>query len=164
MLALAFGSVVAPNKICSPSPEIQSLNTLLRSSLSARAQFGVSFHQSNLPFIGLQYELLDRRLVPEVRIGVDNRLSGTSLEAVVTYAVHRREDYGVYVGLGARGPEGAFGGLLLPVGLRAYPFARQRVGFQVEAAILRLFGGAGFREETEVLRGSAGVHVRLGQI
>ena len=28
MLALAFGSVVAPNKICSPSPEIQSLNTL----------------------------------------------------------------------------------------------------------------------------------------
>ena len=136
---------------------------LLLAATGARAQFGVSFHQSNLPFVGLQYELLDGRLVPEMRLGVDNFIEDTSVEIIASYVVHRREDYGIYVGLGLRPPGIVIEGLVLPVGVRAYPFARQRVGLQVEAALLGLFAGDSPGESLGVLRGSAGIHVRLGR-
>ena len=39
----------------------------------AFGQFGISFHQSNLPFVGINYELKNK-LRPEIRLGTDNFL------------------------------------------------------------------------------------------
>lgn len=45
----------------------------------AFSQFGVNFHQSNLPFIGLNYEIINR-LRPELRIGTDVFLEQGTVE------------------------------------------------------------------------------------
>jgi hypothetical protein len=65
------------------------------------AQFGVSAHQSNLSFIGFNYEFKDRFL-PELRAGIDTQLDNMSLEAVITYQFLKKEDFEVYAGLGGR--------------------------------------------------------------
>lgn len=41
-------------------------------------QFGVSFYQSNLPFVGFSYEF-NNKLRPEVRLGTDNYFDATSV-------------------------------------------------------------------------------------
>ncbi len=60
-------------------------------------QFGISFHQSNLPFVGLNYEIKDR-FIPEIRIGTDNYFENTSIEADVMYKIVRKDDFDFYAG------------------------------------------------------------------
>ena len=69
----------------------------------ALAQFGVGYNQSNSPFIGIQYELSNQRIVPEFCGGVDNDLEDLSLELVAAYAFVVREEYKVYGGPRAAG-------------------------------------------------------------
>ena len=114
------------------------------------AQPGVSFHQSNLPFIGVNYQVTER-LRPELRIGVDNFVDITAVEAVVTYDLLKNEDYELYAGLGGR--VNNFAGLVVPVGLNIYPLPYKQFGFHIEMAPI-----AG---EDFLLRGSWGIRFRF---
>ena len=114
------------------------------------AQFGVSFNQSNLPFLGLNYEI-NNKFIPELRIGTDNYFDDTSLELAVNYIFKRNETVNVYAGLGGR--IRILEGIVVPVGLNIYPFEKKSFGFQIELApILR---------ESSLLRGSWGIRYRF---
>ena len=118
----------------------------------AFAQFGVSFHQSNLPFVGLNYEIKNK-FRPELRIGTDNYFEETTLEAVIIYDLAEKEDYEVYVGLGGR--LNRLEGLAIPIGVNVYPLSSKQFGFHIELA--PLIG------ETSVLRGSWGIRYQFGR-
>lgn len=119
-------------------------------SNNSLAQIGVSFHQSNLPFVGLSYEI-NNKFLPELRIGTDNYLEDTSLELVMNYIFRRNETVNLYAGLGGR--VGVLEGLVVPVGLNIYPFENRNFGFHMEVApILR---------ESGILRGSWGIRYRF---
>ena len=67
---------------------------LLFISTTSFAQLGVSFNQSNLPFLGLSYEI-NNKLLPELRIGTDNYFDDTSLELAINYIFKRNETVNV---------------------------------------------------------------------
>ena len=79
----------------------------------AFCQIGVNYHQSNLPFFGVKYEIKNK-LRPELRIGADNYFENLALEAVVTYDFIEKEDYEFYAGVGGRVNQ--LEGVVLPVG------------------------------------------------
>lgn len=114
------------------------------------AQPGVSFHQSNLPFIGLNYEFKNR-LRPELRIGVDNYFSVLNIEGIVTYDIVEKEDYEIYAGAGLKFND--LGGVVIPVGINIYPFTLKQFGFQIELS--PIVG------EDALLRGSWGIRYRF---
>lgn len=95
------------------------------------AQLGVSFHQSNLPFIGVNYEIKNK-IRPEVRVGIDNFFENLSVEGVVTYDLIKKEEYEFYAGLGVR--INSFTGAVIPVGVNVYPFSTKQFGFHIELA------------------------------
>ncbi|MCF2506319.1 hypothetical protein L0663_23190 [Dyadobacter sp. CY107] len=117
------------------------------------AQFGVSVHQSNLPFIGLNYELADR-FVPELRLGIDTQLENMSVEAVATYQFINKQDVEVYVGLGGRA--NAIAGLVAPIGAHFFPFPAKNFGFHIELAPI-------ISEGSTIVRGSWGIRYRFKQ-
>lgn len=119
---------------------------------SANAQFGVSIHQSNLPFAGVNYEIRGR-LLPELRVGTDNYFDDTTLEFTVSYIFKKTEQVNAYVGLGAR--TYIFEGVVLPLGLNIYPFESKNFGFQMELA--------GLFSEGALLRGSWGLRYRFSK-
>lgn len=115
------------------------------------AQFGVAFHQSNLPFVGVHYEWKDR-FRPELRIGVDQYTDNLSFEGAGFFDVIDKTDFEFYAGLGFRTRD--FSGLVLPVGLNVYPFPVKNFGLHMELATL-------FSEENWLLRGSWGIRYRF---
>jgi hypothetical protein len=121
----------------------------LASSLSA--QFGVAFHQSNLPFLGFNYEFKER-FRPELRLSVDRYVEELPVELAAFYDVLETPDYEVYAGLGYR--VNLIDGPVLPVGLNVYPFSTKNLGFHVELAFL-------ISEDDTVLRGSWGIRYRF---
>jgi hypothetical protein len=125
---------------------------LLLASNVAFAQFGVSAHQSELPFIGFNYEFMDR-LRPELRIGTDNYFELISIEAVATYDLLNKESYEFYAGAGAR--FNMFGGLVIPVGLNIFPFETKSFGFHIELSPIIAF------DDEALLRGSWGIRYRF---
>lgn len=114
------------------------------------AQFGVSVHQSNLPFVGFNYEIADRFL-PELRLGIDTHLDNMSVEAVATYQFINNEDLEVYAGLGGRANNVA--GLVTPVGAHFFPFPSKNFGFHIELA--PIISGS------PIVRGSWGIRYRF---
>jgi len=114
-------------------------------------QFGVNFHQSNIPFVGVNYEFKDR-LRPELRIGTDSFLSDISAELVVTYDILNKEDYEVYVGLGIRGGDD-YTGVPVPLGINIYPFPMKNFGFHIELSPIL--------SDDSILRGSWGIRYRF---
>ena len=114
------------------------------------SQLGVGYHHSNLPFIGINYEI-GERFSPELRIGTDQYISNLSVEAVVNYKFIIREDYDFYGGIGYR--VNAFEGIVAPIGLNFYPFEEKKFGFHIEAAPIIL--------ESTILRGSFGIRYRF---
>lgn len=110
----------------------------------------MSFNQSNLPFIGINYEI-NKKFLPELRIGTDNFIEDTSLELVVNYIFKRNETVNVYARLGGR--VGFFEGLVFPVGLNFYPFENKKFGFQIELAPILA--------EDILLRGSGGIRYKF---
>ena len=80
----------------------------------AFGQLGISFHQSNLHFVGLNYEIKNR-LRSEIRLGTDNYFDAMSIEGALTYDVSKKEDYEIYAGLGVR--VNGFTGLVIPIGI-----------------------------------------------
>ena len=118
----------------------------------AFAQFGINFHQSNLPFVGLNYEIKNR-LRPELRIGTDNYFDETTIEAVVNYNIVKKEDYEVYAGIGGRLIR--FEGLVIPIGINVYPLSAKQFGFHIELA--PIIG------EASLLRGSWGIRYQFNR-
>ena len=119
----------------------------------AFAQFGINFHQSNLPFVGLNYEFKNR-LRPELRIGTDNYFAETTLEGVVTYDVVDKEEYEIYAGVGGR--INKFEGAVIPIGVNVFPLSTKQFGFHIELA--PIIGN------TSVLRGSWGIRYQFGRL
>lgn len=117
------------------------------------AQFGVSVHQSSLPFIGFNYEVA-ARFVPELRLGMDTRLNNMSVEAVATYQFVNKEDHEIYAGLGGRANN--FAGLVIPIGAHFFPFPAKNFGFHIELAPI-IFDGS------TIVRGSWGIRYRFRQ-
>jgi hypothetical protein len=115
------------------------------------AQFGVSVHQSNIPFVGFNYEIAGRFL-PELRIGIDTHLDDVPVEAVATYQFLDKENYEVYAGLGGRA--NGLVGIVAPVGAHFFPFPSKNFGFHIELAPI-------FTEGSPILRGSWGIRYRF---
>ena len=119
-------------------------------SSAAFSQVAVSFHQSNLPFVGVSYDI-NERLRPELRIEVGSYLTDVPLELVLIYDIVSNEDYEFCVGLGGRTQE--YNGLVVPLGVNIYPFENKSFGFMVELA--PILG------ENDILRGSWGIRYRF---
>ncbi|MEM5808233.1 MAG: hypothetical protein QW818_03820, partial [Candidatus Aenigmatarchaeota archaeon] len=97
----------------------------------AFGQLGIDYNQSNLPFVGLSYELKDR-FRPEIRFGTDNYFEDISLEGILTYDIINNDNYEFYGGLGFRTQ--VFNGLVIPIGFNFYPLTTKEFGFQIELA------------------------------
>ena len=95
-------------------------------STLAFAQFGLNFHQSSLPFIGINYEIKDR-FRPELRLAIDNFIEALAGEIDLMYDVINRDEFEFYAGVGAR--NGDFNGLTIPIGVNMYPFQEKNLGF-----------------------------------
>jgi hypothetical protein len=115
------------------------------------AQFGVSFHQTNLPFIGVSYEIAER-IRPELRLGTDRYLEDMSLEGVVVGDILNKEDYELYLGIGVIGG-GGFEGFEIPLGINIYPLPVKNFGFHIE--MTPIIGN------DSILRGSWGIRYRF---
>lgn len=118
----------------------------------AFAQFGVSVHQSELPFVGFNYEFSER-LRPELRIGTDNYFENVSVEVIGTYDILNKEDYEFYAGAGVR--FNLLDGLVIPVGLNIFPFQSKSFGFHIELSPIISF------DDSSLLRGSWGIRYRF---
>ena len=114
------------------------------------AQFGVSFHQSNLPFVGVNYEVKNK-LRPEIRVGTDNYFDALSIEGILTYDLSKKQEYDFYAGIGAR--VNGFSGIVVPLGLNVYPLSTKQFGFHIE--LTPIIG------EESLLRGSWGIRYRF---
>lgn len=114
------------------------------------AQWTVSYHQSNLPFIGFNKQLGEKWL-PEFRVGTDNFIENVSLELVANRIFYKNDRIDFYGGIGARVQ--SLEGLVIPVGLNIYPFEQKDFGFHLEAA--GLFG------DSSLFRGSFGIRYRF---
>ena len=123
-------------------------------TISASAQTTVSFHQSNLPFIGVNYQFGDR-FIPEFRIGTDQFFENISMELAGNYILKNEERYEFYAGLGVR--VGSFEGIVVPVGLNIYPFEQRDFGFHIEGAPI-----IGFNDSS-LFRGSFGIRYRFAK-
>ncbi|MCW3073090.1 MAG: hypothetical protein JWP69_159 [Flaviaesturariibacter sp.] len=113
-------------------------------------QLGISFHQSNLPFIGLNYQIKNK-IRPELRVGTDNYFDAISVEGIITYDILKKEDYEFYAGLGVRTND--FTGLVIPIGLNVYPLSTKQFGFHIELS--PIVG------DDNILRGSWGIRYRF---
>lgn len=114
------------------------------------AQFGVSFHQSNLPFVGVNYEIKNK-LRPEIRVGTDNYFDALSIEGILTYDLSKKQEYDFYAGIGAR--VNGFSGIVVPLGLNVYPLSTKQFGFHIE--LTPIIG------EESLLRGCWGIRYRF---
>jgi hypothetical protein len=144
------------NKIIELPNSLSMKKTIFTSILCSifqisHGQFGASLHQSNIPFIGLNYQI-NERLLPEFRIGTDNYFEDTSLELVFTYIFKNDEMVNAYIGVGGRIE--IFQGVVVPLGMNIYPFEKKNFGFHMEVAGL-------IADEGNVLRGSWGIRYRF---
>jgi hypothetical protein len=118
----------------------------------ANAQLGISYHQSNLPFVGFNYDMKNK-LRPEIRLGTDQYFYAMSIEGVLTYDIAKKEDYELYAGLGVR--VNGFTGVVIPLGLNFYPLTTKQFGFHIELS--PIVG------EESLLRGSWGIRYRFNK-
>ncbi len=121
------------------------------SLLPGYSQIGVSYHQSNLPFIGINYTIEDH-IITEARVSTDVYTDNVSLEPTAVYIFHTNESVDAYGGLGVRFDN--FQGLVVvPLGINIYPFENKSFGFHIEAAMLL--------GDHSILRGSWGARFRF---
>jgi hypothetical protein len=118
---------------------------------TAKVQLGISYHQSALPFVSINYTFA-KRLMPELRLGTDRYLEDVSVEGVLTYQYLQREDYSLYAGLGFFYDD--FGSASVPLGLLVFPFENKSFGFHMEATPL-------IGEGINIFRGSWGIRYRF---
>ncbi|MEB2783390.1 hypothetical protein [Algoriphagus persicinus] len=124
-------------------------------SQTAFSQTTITFHQSNLPFMGVNYQF-GERFIPEFRVGTDAYFSSLSAELVANYIFKKTDRFEFYGGVGPR--IGSFDGIVVPVGLNIYPFEQKDFGFHIEGApIIVLDSG------NSIFRGSFGLRYRFSK-
>lgn len=119
--------------------------------LFAFCQLGVSFHQSKLPFVGVNYGFKNK-LRTELRISTDVYLEDISAEGALTYDFIKKSDYEFYGGIGLRASSET-GGLAIPVGVNIYPLPFKQFGFHIELALIL--------QESSIIRGSWGIRYKF---
>jgi hypothetical protein len=124
-------------------------------SLSANAQFGVAFHQGNLPFFDFNYQL-DENFGVSLRVGSDNYIENLGYEAAFTYNFISKDDYIFYMGVGGR--FNVFDGIVIPVGLQFFPFENKKFGFHGELTPMAVLTEA---NSGVLLRGTWGIRYRF---
>ena len=127
---------------------------LLLGANKAFSQLTVDFHQSNLPFIGFNYEFNDK-YGPALRFGIDNYIENLSLEGVFFYQFFDKENYEFYGGAGLR--VNALAGIVIPVGLNVFPFDKKNFGVHIEIAPIADLE----HNEGLLIRGSWGIRYRF---
>lgn len=132
------------------------ITLLLFLSFSSYSQFGVSYHQSNIPFAGVNYQFSER-IISELRIGVDHYLEDMGVELMGGYIFSENEIIQAYAGLGLR--VNLLMGVVLPVGLNIYPFDSKNFGFHAELAPII----SGEEPGLTILRGSWGIRYRFSR-
>jgi len=120
-------------------------------AMTASAQFGVSYHESTMPFLGFNYEL-DDQYFGELRVGTNHYFEDIAFELTANYIFVKNSDFDFYGGIGGRTTQ--FAGLVIPAGLNVYPFKDKHFGFHIEVA--GMFG------EVSALRASWGIRYRFG--
>ncbi|MEB2778876.1 hypothetical protein U3A58_00615 [Algoriphagus sp. C2-6-M1] len=121
-------------------------------SMTVFSQTTITFHQSNLPFIGVNYQF-GERFIPEFRVGTDTYFEDFSAELAANYIFKKTDRYEFYAGVGGR--VGTFSGVVVPIGLNIYPFEEKDFGFHIE--------GAGIVGELSLFRGSFGLRYRFAK-
>lgn len=121
-------------------------------STASFAQWTVSFHQSNLPFLGVNKQLGEKWL-PEFRVGTDTYFEDISAELAGNYIFKKTDRFEFYGGAGLR--VGNFEGIVVPVGLNIYPFEQKDFGFHLEGAPILTFN------DGSLFRGSFGIRYRF---
>ena len=116
----------------------------------AFSQVTVSYHHGSLPFIGINNQF-GERFVPVFRLGTNDFLTDFDVELVANFLLMKKESVEIYGGLGGR--VGDIDGLVIPIGLNAFPFARKDFGFHFELA--PLVG------DFDYLRGTFGIRYRF---
>ena len=115
------------------------------------AQFGVAYHHSSLPFVGLNYQIKDV-LIPELRIGTNDLFENTSIELDLNAAILGNDSYQFYAGVGAYFLNQSTW-ITVPIGFNFYPLENKSFGFHMELAPLI--------NEPSYLRGSFGIRYRF---
>lgn len=121
-------------------------------SLTGFSQTTITFHQSNLPFLGVNYQF-GEKFIPELRVGTDQYFEDLSVELAANYIFKVTDRYEFYAGVGGR--VGTFAGIVIPIGLNIYPFEEKDFGFHIE--------GAGIVGELSLFRGSFGIRYRFAK-
>lgn len=114
------------------------------------AQWTASYHQSALPFIGINKQI-GNKWIPELRIGTNIEIESSSLEFAFNRIFFHNDRFDFYGGLGGR--VNNFPGFVVPIGLNIYPFEKKDFGFHIE--------GAPMIGEFAVFRGSFGLRYRF---
>ncbi|PHN07909.1 hypothetical protein CRP01_03915 [Flavilitoribacter nigricans DSM 23189 = NBRC 102662] len=126
-------------------------------SRNLHAQFGFSYHESALPFVGINYEA-GNRLLTEFRLSTNIYLGDLAIEGIAALKLGRSEELDPYVGLGIRlAPDEDESAIVIPVGINVYPFPRKTFGFHLE--FTPLIRGEDFGNN--IIRGSWGVRYRF---
>ncbi|MBN7802352.1 hypothetical protein J0A67_15880 [Algoriphagus aestuariicola] len=121
-------------------------------SAAAFSQTTVAFHQSNLPFIGVNHQF-GEKWIPELRIGTDNYVEDLGFELIGNYMLKSEESTQIYIGAGIRA--NLLDGAVITSGINYFPFNRKDFGFHIEAAPIISF------DEGALFRGSFGIRYRF---
>lgn len=126
---------------------------MLLGALQAHAQWGVSYHQSSIPFVGINYTFSER-FMPELRLGTDRYFDDFTLEPTISYQYVQREEYQLYAGLGVLLTDYT-AGVVIPVGVLIYPFENKKFGFHMEVTPIVM--------DYSIFRSSWGIRYRFLQ-
>ncbi len=121
-------------------------------SMATYSQTTVAFHQSNLPFIGVNHQF-GEKWIPELRIGTDNYVEDLGFELVGNYMLKSEESTQIYIGAGIRA--NLLGGAVITSGINYFPFTKKDFGFHIEAAPIISF------DDGALFRGSFGIRYRF---
>ena len=119
---------------------------LVLSSFAGFSQIGISYHQSQLSFIGVNYQTSERFLT-EFRLNTNTLIEDLSPELVLHYQFVKKETHEAYAGIGGRFQIDE--GMVVPLGFNLFPFNKKQFGFHTEVAAI--IG------ENNVFRGSWGI-------
>lgn len=120
--------------------------TLSLFSFAGYSQFGVSYHQSNLSFVGFNYQT-GERFLSELRLSTNTLLEDLSPELILQYKFIKKENHEFYAGIGGRFQIDE--GMVIPVGFHLFPFDNKQFGFHTEVAAIV--------GENNIFRGSWGI-------
>lgn len=124
---------------------------LLFLPISAFCQLGMNLYLSEIPQVGLNYELKDKWR-SDFRIGIGGKPKTTKIDLFLTYDFFNLEDHEVYLGLGISSANEL--GIAIPAGVNFYPLSNKKIGFAIDFVTVIL-------DNSIASNGSLGVRYRF---